>query len=77
MRPQGVVEILLRLDEPWRSRFLKLIARTVVSTWDGRNPTREELTGWLKRDLELYRWTLQLLHAWGAFKDRKREQDIR
>ena len=71
MGPEGMVEILLHLDEPWRTRFLRLVACTVVSTWNSRDPTREELTRWLGEDIRLYRWTLQLLRAWDStFEER-------
>jgi len=60
-----VVDALLALDEPWRSRFLHLVANTATGwTWNGRGePTREELEAWLK-DLGLRLEVTALLRAW-------------
>ncbi len=60
-----VVEALYALEEPWRSRFLHLVANKATGwRWDGRGePTREELEEWLT-DLRLRRWTAALLRAW-------------
>lgn len=62
---EGLVDDLYSLSEPWRSRFLQLVAeRATGRTWNGRRPTREELAIWLGTDLGLYREVLLLLRAW-------------
>jgi hypothetical protein len=60
-----LIRALFSLEEPWRSRFLDLVANLATnSTWDGRPPTREEVTAWLSADLDLYREVKLLLDAW-------------
>jgi len=62
---EGLVDDLYSLSEPWRGRFLQLVAeRATGGTWNGRRPTKEELATWLGTDLGLYREVLLLLRAW-------------
>jgi len=52
------------MDEPWRSRFLELVANEATGwRWEGRPPTREEVAIWLN-DGELHRKITQILNAW-------------
>ncbi len=62
---EGLVDDLLSLSEPWRSRFLRLVAeRATGGAWNGDRPTRRELAAWLGTDLGLYREVSLLLRAW-------------
>ena len=70
MRASGVIEAILSLDEPWRGRFLVVIARTATVNWDGRCPTEGELEEWLQRDLWLHLWVVRLLRAWCGYSAR-------
>ena len=64
-KAKSLTEALFSLEEPWRGRFLDLVANLATSwTWDGQRPTRKEVTTWLSADLELYREIKQLLEAW-------------
>jgi hypothetical protein len=59
-----VTDTLFSLDEPWRSRFLALVARTAIGeSWNGSLPERTQIATWL-RDLRLYRDVTRLLEAW-------------
>ena len=59
-----LTDTLFSLDEPWRSRFLALVARTAIGdSWNGSPPKRAQIATWL-RDLRLYRDVTQLLEAW-------------
>jgi hypothetical protein len=59
-----LIEGLFALQEPWRGRFLTLLADRVEG-WmpDDRPPTREEIAAWLN-DLSLYREIALLLSTW-------------
>ncbi len=62
---ERLVDDLFSLSEPWRSRFLQLVAeRATGGDWNGNRPTRQELTTWLGTDLGLYREVSLLLRAW-------------
>ena len=62
---RSLAETLFALDEPWQGRFLDLVANLATnSVWDGRRPTREEVTVWLSADLNLYQEVKLLLDAW-------------
>ena len=64
-KAQSLAQALFSLDEPWKSRFLKLVANLATNwTWDGRAPTCEEMSVWLCTDLDLYREVRMLLDAW-------------
>jgi hypothetical protein len=63
-RIELLTEDLFSLDEPWRSRFLELVANEATGwRWEGRPPTREEVTTWLG-DGELHYKVAQILNAW-------------
>lgn len=67
MGPGGISDAVLGLERPWRGRLATLIASTACGGgWDGREPTHQELAGWLERDRELQLRALRLLRAWGA-----------
>ena len=60
----SLAESLFRLPDPWRHRFLTLVAdRAVGRVNDGRPPTQEEVTSWLA-DLNLYREVTLMLSSW-------------
>lgn len=65
MNTEEVADALLALDEPWRSRFLKLTANIATGwSWNGRGePTREELEEWLENP-GLRRRVTELLQTW-------------
>lgn len=66
---RDVVRRVYALDEPWRSRFLDLIAHEACPSWNGRGePSEKQMVTWL-RDYELRLWVMALLRAWGALKD--------
>ena len=61
---QSLARALFSLEEPWRSRFLALMADRVGSRTSDRQPlTVEEVTTWLD-DPELRRQVEKLLDAW-------------
>ena len=61
----SLAESLFRLPDPWRDRFLILVAdRAVGRVYDGKPPTQEEVTAWLA-DLNLYREVMLMLSSWG------------
>lgn len=67
-RAESLTEALFSLEEPWRSRFLTLVAKqatrwTWEGTWSGHVPTREEVASWLD-DRGLCRSVTTLLYAW-------------
>ncbi|RLC84419.1 MAG: hypothetical protein DRI79_12910, partial [Chloroflexi bacterium] len=73
--PDEVVETLYALDEPWRSRFLVLVAKMANGwQWDGRVPGRKNVEGWLQRP-GVRRATILLLRAWGELKDEKQSSE--
>ncbi len=53
------------LDEPWRSRFLDLIAN-MATHWRGsaQQPTREEVAAWLGANPALCQQVKLLVGAW-------------
>jgi hypothetical protein len=60
-----LTESLFSLEEPWRSRFLTLVAGHATG-WrrqDEPLPTREEVTTWLNNQ-GLCRWVAVLLDVW-------------
>jgi hypothetical protein len=59
-----LAENLFSLQEPWRDRFLTLVARRAVGwSWDGPPPTRDEVRIWL-RNAGLCEAVTMLLDAW-------------
>jgi len=62
---ERLVDALYSLGEPWRSRFLDLVAnRATGGAWRGRQPAREDLLIWFGTDLRLYREVALLLQTW-------------
>ncbi|RLC91088.1 MAG: hypothetical protein DRI79_03790 [Chloroflexi bacterium] len=62
---ESLVEALFSLDEPWRGRFLTLVAKQATRwKWDGQRPGWEEMVAWLSTDPCLYREVALLLDAW-------------
>jgi hypothetical protein len=60
-----LIEDLYSLSEPWRGRFLDLVAH--LATGDGcgeRAPEREQLVNWLWADPRLCREVKLLLDSW-------------
>lgn len=66
MHAREVVDALLALDEPWRSRFLEYMANQATGwRWNGRGePTREEMEDWLREDLELRMKVVKMVRNW-------------
>jgi hypothetical protein len=63
-RIKVLTEDLFSLDEPWRSRFLELVANEATGwSWEGRSPTREEVAIWLDEG-DLHQKVTQILNAW-------------
>jgi hypothetical protein len=64
-RTEKLTSALFSLEEPWRSRFLHLVANQATGwTWNGRLPTQTEVENWLG-DWELYKHVKSQLSAWG------------
>jgi hypothetical protein len=62
---ESLVDDLFYLEEPWRGRFLDLVANLATSwAWCGQCPTRDEMVAWLCADLGLYQHVRDLLDAW-------------
>jgi hypothetical protein len=62
---ESLVDALLALDEPWRSRFLDLTANIATGwTWNEPQPGREELVTWLTIDEDLSRKVRLLVSTW-------------
>ena len=75
MYAEEVVDALLALEEPWRSRFLHAVARMAVGGQDGRGePTREELEEWLE-DLELRLRVARMLRDWTGGQEGGRDDE--
>ena len=63
-RIELLTENLFSLDEPWRSRFLELVANEATGwKWEGQPPTRQEVATWLG-DGGLHHKVTQILNAW-------------
>ncbi len=64
-RTEKLTQALFSLDEPWRSRFLRLVANQATDwTWNGRLPTQVEVKMWLG-DWDLYKNVKLQLSTWG------------
>ncbi len=62
----SLVEDLFSLDEPWRGRFLILVAdRATHGSWSQRLPQPWEVKAWLDEDTGLYRQVSLMLKIWG------------
>ncbi|MFQ6099925.1 MAG: hypothetical protein ACE5OS_01645 [Anaerolineae bacterium] len=63
-RAKSLTDTLFSLEEPWRSRFLNLVANQATGwAWDGQPPTPDEVTTWLG-DWGLYQQVTSLLYEW-------------
>jgi hypothetical protein len=59
-----LAENLFSLQEPWRDRFLTLVAKRAVGwSWDGPPPTRDQVRTWLA-NTGLCQAVAMLLDAW-------------
>jgi len=64
-RVELLTDALFSLDEPWRGRFLDLVAKQATRwKWDGQQPGREEIAAWLGTNPGLYQEVTLLLNAW-------------
>ena len=62
----GTVDGILALDEPWRGRFLNVIANLATGgAWNGNGePAREDLLIWLRTNRALRVQTVQMYSTW-------------
>jgi hypothetical protein len=61
----SLAEDLFSLDEPWRGRFLRLVAtRVMMQVEDRQQPTPEEVSAWFAADPSLRRRISLLLYLW-------------
>ena len=64
-RVNALAEALFCLEEPWRDRFLLLVANMANDwAWDERLPEREDLIDWLRANQDLYREVKYMLDMW-------------
>ena len=62
---EALTEALFSLKEPWRGRFLDLVAKRATNkARDGQLPTRDEVTTWLSGNPGLYQDVRYMLNAW-------------
>ena len=62
----SLIDDLFSLDEPWRGRFLMLVAdRATHGAWNQRLPQPLEVKAWLDEDTGLYRQVSLMLKIWG------------
>jgi hypothetical protein len=60
-----LVEDLYALEEPWRTRFLVLIANLATGQqWNDHMPSRSTTETWLAERAWLQRQVSQMLDAW-------------
>jgi len=63
-RAGSLTETLFSLEEPWRSRFLNLLANYATGwKWNGQSPTQEEVASWLGDNI-LHQEVTLMLTAW-------------
>ena len=62
-RAVWVTERVYALDEPWRSRFLQLIATCALAEPSAGTPSRADVLGWLN-DQELNELITVMLRSW-------------
>jgi hypothetical protein len=61
----SLVDDLYALDEPWRTRFLILIAKLATGQqWDDQPPSRSTTEAWLKEHAWLQRQITYMLETW-------------
>jgi len=61
-RASALTDGVFALDEPWRGRFLNLIA-AYAQAYDAQTPSRDDVRIWL-RDERLHRQIWLMLRAW-------------
>jgi hypothetical protein len=60
-----LVEDLYALEEPWRTRFLVLIAKLATGwRWNDHTPSRSRTEAWLAEHAWLQRQVAQMLDTW-------------
>ncbi len=60
-----LVDDLYALEEPWRTRFLLLIAKLATGQqWNDHMPSRSTTEAWLAERAWLQRQVAQMLDAW-------------
>ena len=61
---ESLTETVFSMEEPWRSRFLGVIATQATrQIWNERSPTQEEVAAWLS-NVGLYKTVTHLLNVW-------------
>jgi hypothetical protein len=77
LQAETTVEALYALDEPWRGRFLHLVAALATGRWwDDRTPEPGELEGWLEESWILCRYVALLLEHWTGGSARLRADGL-
>jgi hypothetical protein len=66
----SLTEDLFSLDEPWRGRFLRLVAARAMQVEDMQPPTPEEVSAWFEADPSLRRRISTLLYMWQGARRR-------
>lgn len=62
---EALAKALFSLNDPWRGRFLDLVAnRATNKAWDSQLPTREDVTTWLSGNPGLYQDVRYMLNSW-------------
>jgi hypothetical protein len=60
-----LIEEIYALEEPWRTRFLVLIAELATGRqWRDRPPSRSTMEAWLTEHAWLQNQVSQMLEAW-------------
>jgi hypothetical protein len=63
-RAKSLTESLFSLEEPWRSRFLSLVANQATGwKWNDQPPTQREVANWLENNA-LQQKVTRLLAGW-------------
>ena len=60
----SLTDDLFSLEEPWRSRFLTLVASRATWRTEEIQPTPEDVAAWLANKPALHKWTSVLLRMW-------------
>jgi hypothetical protein len=65
MQEIQLVDELYALEEPWRTRFLELIAKLATGQqWDNQTPNRDTTQAWLLENKKLRNQISQMLKTW-------------
>jgi len=65
MQEMQLVNDLYALEEPWRTRFLELIAKLATGQqWDHQTPSRNMTETWLLENRQLRNQIAQMLKTW-------------